>query len=86
MKEGKSDHAARCIKSRIMTKVIDSILSIGTFEQQCVVLKGMLQSPRLKYHIHNIGIDSSIGNNTIYERKCLENIKNLYKQASKCDN
>ena len=39
-----------------MTKVIDYILSIDTFEQQCVILKGMLQSPRLKYHVQNIGV------------------------------
>ena len=51
MKEGKSDQAAMCIKSRIMTKFIDCVLSIDTFEQQCVVLKGMLQLLRLKYHI-----------------------------------
>ena len=48
LKGGKSDQAARCIKSRIMTKVIDSVLSIDTFEQQCVLFKGMLKSPRLK--------------------------------------
>ena len=71
MKEGKSDQAARCIKSRIITKAIDYILSIDTFEQRCVVLKGMLQSPRLKYHVQNIGIDPSLSNNTIYENKCL---------------
>ena len=57
MKEGKTDQAARSIKPRIMTKVIDSVLSIDTFEQQFVVLKGMLQSPRLKYHIQTIVID-----------------------------
>ena len=45
MKKGKSDQVVRCIKSRIMTKVIYSILYINTFEQQCVVLKVMLQSP-----------------------------------------
>ena len=45
MKEGKSDQAARCIKSRIITKVVDYVLSIDTFEHKCVVLKGMLQSP-----------------------------------------
>ena len=78
MKEGKSYQAARCIKSRIMTKVIDYVLSIDTFEQQCVVLKGMLQSPRLKYHVQTIGIDPSLSNNTIYEHKFLENIKKLY--------
>ena len=86
MKDGKTDQAARCIKSRIMTKVIDYVLSIDTFEQQCVVLKGMLQSPRLKYHVHTIGIHPSLSNNAIYEHKCLENIKKLYKQAGKCDN
>ena len=31
MKEGKSDQAARSIKSSIRTKVIDSVLSIDTF-------------------------------------------------------
>ena len=62
-----------------MTKVIDYVLSIDTFEQQCVVLKGMLQSPRLKYHVQTIGIDQSLSNNAIYEHKCLENIKNYTK-------
>ena len=84
MKEGKSDQAAGCIKSSIMTKVIDSVLSIDTFEQQCVVIKGMLQSPRLKYHVQTIGIDPSLSNNTIYAHKCLENIKNSYKQDGNC--
>ena len=56
-KDGKTAQAARCIKSRIMTKVIDYVLSIDKFEQQCVVLKGMLQSPRLKDHVKTIGID-----------------------------
>ena len=56
LKEGKYDQAASCIKSRIMTKVIDYVLSIDTFEQKYVVLKGMLQSPRLKYHVQTIGI------------------------------
>ena len=75
---GKYDQAARCIKSRIMTKVIDYVPSIDTFEQKYVVLKGMLQSPRLKYHVHTIGIHPSLSNNAVYEHKCLENIKKLY--------
>ena len=40
---GKYSQAAKCVKSRIMNKVVDYILSIDTFEQQCAVLKGMLQ-------------------------------------------
>ena len=40
-----------------MAKVIDYILSINKFEQQCVVLKGILQSPWLKDHLQTIGID-----------------------------
>ena len=42
-----SPHAAQCVKSRILNKAIDSILSIDTFEQQCVVIKCMLKSSRL---------------------------------------
>ena len=68
-----------------MTKVIDSVLSIDTFEQPCVVLKGMLKPPRLKDHVHTIVIAQYLSNNAIYEHKCLENIKTLYKQAVKCD-
>ena len=85
MKEGKSDQATRSIKSRIINKVIYSVLSIDIFEQQYVVLTGMLQSPRLKDHVHTIGIHPSLSNNTIYEHKCLENIKKIYKQSGKSD-
>ena len=74
MNEGKSDQAARCIKSRIMTKLIDYVLSIDTFEQKIVVLKVVLQSPRLKYHVQNISIDQSLSNNIIYEHNYLENM------------
>ena len=75
MKEGKSDQAARCIKARIITKVIDYVISIDTFEEQCVVLKGIFQSLQLKYHVQTIGIDQSLSNNAIYEHKCLKNIQ-----------
>ena len=85
LKEGKSDQATRYIKSRIKTKVIDYVTSIDTFEQKYFLLKGMLQPQRLKDHVQKIGIEPSLSNNTIYEQKWLENIKNLYKQAGKCD-
>ena len=75
MKEGKSDQAARCIKSRIMTKVIDYVLSIHTFEKKCFMLKGVLQSPLLRDHVQTIGIDQYLSNNAIYEHKCLEKSK-----------
>ena len=68
-----------------MNKVIDYIFSIDRFEQKCVVLKGMLHSLRLKDHVRTIGIYQSLSNNTIYEHKCLENVKRLCKQAVKCD-
>ena len=55
--DGRPDQAAKCIKSSIMTKVIYSFISNDTFEQQCVVIKGMLQSRRLKDHVQTIGID-----------------------------
>ena len=70
-----------------MTKVIDHVLSIDTFEQQFVVLKVMFQSMRLKYHVQTIDIDIDryLIKNALYEHKCLENIKKLYKYAGKCD-
>ena len=37
--DNKSPHAAQCVKSRVLHKVIDSILSINAFEKQCVVIK-----------------------------------------------
>ena len=40
---GRTFHAAQCVKSRIMNKAINYILSIATFEQKCVVIKVMLQ-------------------------------------------
>ena len=57
LKDGKTDQAARYIKSRIITKVIYFVLFIDTFEQKCVVLKGMLQSLCLKDNVHNVVID-----------------------------
>ena len=56
-KDGKTAQAARYIKSRITTKVIDYVILIDTFEQQCVALKGMLQSMIMKYHVQTLGID-----------------------------
>ena len=41
--DNKYPHATQCVKSRILKKVIESILSIDTFEQQCVIIKCMLQ-------------------------------------------
>ena len=83
--DGKTAHDAKCIKFRIMTKVIYSVLSIDTFEQQCVVIKGMLKSPLLKDHAKTIDIDQSLINNALFEQKCIQNIKKLYKHAVKCD-
>ena len=40
---GKDAQTAKCIKSRIMNKVIDSVIYIDTFEQRCVALEGILQ-------------------------------------------
>ena len=55
--KGKISQSDMCVKSRIMTRVIDFILFIDTFEQKCAILKGVLQLPRLKYHMKTIGVD-----------------------------
>ena len=71
--DDKTADAARCIKSMILTKVIDSVFLIDTFEQHIVVIKYMFQSRHLKDHVHSVGIDQSLSNNDLYEHKCLEN-------------
>ena len=41
--DGKTFQATKCIKSRIITKMIDSVFSIDAFEKQCVALKDLVQ-------------------------------------------
>ena len=69
-----------------MNKAIDYILYIETFEQQCVVSKGMLKPPRLGDHTDTIDIYQSLCNMYSFEYKCLNNIKKIYQHAVKCDN
>ena len=68
-----------------MKKAIDSILYIDKFEQQCVVIKVMLQSTRLEDHMKTIGIDKSLSIRYSFEKIVLNNIKNIYQHAGKCD-
>ena len=82
----KSPHAAQCFKSRVLNKAIDSILSIDTFEQQCVVIKCMFQSLSLEDHMKIIGIDRSSFTMSSFEHICMNNIKKIYQHAGKCDN
>ena len=81
--DGKTAQAANCVTSMIITKVIDYFISINTFEK-CVVIKGMLQSPHIKYHMKTIGIDQSLSNSAIFEQKYLQNINKLYQHDGKC--
>ena len=54
--DGETAHAKQCYKSYALTKVIVLILYIVSFGQQCVILKGLLQSERIKQHMVTIGI------------------------------
>ena len=72
---GRSSHAAQCVKSLIINKAVDYILSVDTFEQHCVLIKCMLQSPRLEDHMKTIGIDQSLSNRPSDEHKFLNSIK-----------
>ena len=83
--DGKSAQAGKCVKSRIITKVVYCVLLVDIFEQQCVFLKGALNSPYLKDHMNTIGVDQSLSNSDLFEQRCLQNINKLYKHAGKCD-
>ena len=65
-KDGKTSQASRCMKSDITTKMIDCVISVDTFEEQCVVIKGMLKSPRHKDYVQIIDINQYLSNNAIY--------------------
>ena len=45
----------------------------------------MLQSSRLEDRIKTIGIDQSSFARSYFERRCMNNIKNIYQHAGKCD-
>ena len=83
--DNKSPHAALCVKSKVLNKVIDSILSINKFNQQCVVIKRMLQSSRLEDHMMTIGIDQFSFTRSYFEQICMNNIKKIYQHADKSD-
>ena len=63
---GKTAHAAQCFNSRELTKLIDLIIDIESFEQQRIVIKGLLKSDQLKQHMVTIGIDTLLSNCAIY--------------------
>ena len=42
--DGKSSHESQCAKTRALKGVIDLIIEIKSFEQQCVILKILFQS------------------------------------------
>ena len=65
----KTAQVARCVKYTIMAEVIDSVILINIFEQQCVVLNGILQSPHIKEHVKTIGIHQSERNSSLFENK-----------------
>ena len=67
----KSSQADKCVKSIILTEVVVFFICIDTFEKQCVVLKGGLQSLRIKYYMKTIGINQSLSNSAIFEHRCL---------------
>ena len=81
----KSPHSDQCVKSRVLKKVIYSILSIDTFEPQCVVIKCMLQSSHPEDHMKTIGIEQSSFTRSSFEHRCMKKIKNIYQHAGKCD-
>ena len=65
--------------------MVDLILEIELFDHKCVIIKGLLQSDRLKQHMVSIGADQSLSSSAMYEHRCLVNINKLYKISGKCD-
>ena len=49
------------------------------------MIKCMLQSSRPEDYMKTIGIDQSLCTRSYFEHKCMNNIKNIYQHAGKCD-
>ena len=64
---------------------MNTIFEIESFEQKCSIINILLQSERLLKHTDPIGVYPSLSNSALYEHKCLENIKMLYKSSVKYD-
>ena len=84
--EGESAHASQSDKSRALIKFLKAIFDTDSFEQQCVIIKGLLQFEQLLKHMVAIVVDQSLSNSVLYEHSCLENINKLYKTIGKCEN
>ena len=48
------------------------------------MIKGVFQSCHLKTYIITIVIEQQLGKSALYDHRCFENIKTLYKSAQKC--
>ena len=55
--EGENAHAERCAKSRALINVPKAIFDIDSFEQQCVIIKGLFQSKQLKKNMVDIQVE-----------------------------
>ena len=53
--EEKSAHAAQCAKSRALIIVLKVTFDNDSFEQQCFIIKELLQSKQLKKHVCHFG-------------------------------
>ena len=69
--DGRTARACQCAKSRALTKFIETIMSIGSFEHKCVILEALLKSQQLKEHTLTIGVDQSLSNSDLYEHRRL---------------
>ena len=62
----------------------NTIIDVDSFDQKCIIIKGLLQSEILKQHMVIIGAEQSLSNSALYKHRCLENTK-IKQLAVKCD-
>ena len=74
--EGKTVLETQCAKSWALTKAMDTICEIDSFENKCVIIKGLLRSEQQKKNMATIGLYQSLSNSSLYEHRCLGNINN----------
>ena len=80
----KINQAARKAYSRSFNDVtkpfIEALLEFDSFEQQCVILRSLLDQKELAQHTKVLGIDSE---DVEFKNKCMMQLKKIYQHSSK---
>ena len=66
---GLTEHKAHCDKSKVISKVVETFLSIGSFGDKCAISEGVFQCEQPQQNIVSIREDYLFTIRTLYKNK-----------------